>query len=656
MILTAPQTAMWEAAREAVRPRVRVRPSAWAEQNIILTREQSPGRPGPLRHDYVPWGRAVHDCLHDHPGKRGVVCVKYAQAAFTRSVLDLIACTADTDPCPILYVISDRGQAAHFVDEHFMPVVKGNARLSALFAESAQERRELLCEKPFRGGRLDVAGGGSAGGVASRPYVLVCLDEYELIEQNFPPRFGSPWVFALGRQQAPGVAERARLLAWSHPTLPDSGIWALYESISDQRPWVFDCPRAGCGAPVYPLLECIHFRGSRVVELGDEQRVSADPSKAVFVCPACGGEIADAERARALWPPILGGNGRFESVLPAAEAERRDYVGLHITGLANPRASVTGLAAEMLRLATDEERQTFHNVKGGEAKRPARTPVTADLVASRIRAAGSVVLPGGNLGVAFVTAGVDVQAPAEDPTLYLGVFGWDARGHCHAAAYEKLKGWLALYEFLRTFGVKRLDPLTGREDTLTVRVCAIDYGYETGRVLDACRRTLTHGASHALITLLPVKYQPHVKADHPAVRPPEHKRVDPARPHLGAIPMWWLHRHTWVERAMGRWRDGAISVLCPPPDELAAHATANALEPVRDVHGWEPGRMEFVLQKGRRDDFLQAQAYAEAAAVLECNLNLLRDAATRPVSGTPASEEYTRGRLAGTGARVAGRR
>lgn len=635
MIAFAPDYVLWQSVAASIAPRRRVRPSTWSEENVVLTREMSPIREGPFDCRWKPWTRAIHDLLFEEPEKKGVIALKPAQIGFTRGVLNIAACYCDTRPGPFLFLISDKEQAAHFASEHFDPVIQQCRRLRESFDKAAriQKRRETNTGRPYLGGRMDFAGAGSLSPVTSRTYTVVFIDEYEIFMDNFPSdRAGSGWTLAQSRTSA--VESIAQIFAWSHPRRYGEGIHELYLRESDQRHWMFDCPH--CAEAIAPKWENVKFPAA------DDLGV-ADPDYAELYCPHCGAAIGDADRQAAVWPRELGGTGRFVSELEPEVADRRDYIGVAINRLCDPDVTVRGLAREYVTKRTDRDRMAFYNTRLGEPFQLSRNVLTVEAVEDRVRTRSQVAVPGGLWGVRFLTAGADVQAPKENPLFYVHTSGWAASGLEYVLDLVKLKGWAALTNYLRSF---RIDVTDGERviGEMGLSLFSIDYGYATTETLNWSRYKID-AATGRRLEILPLRYRPHVRADAPALEPPERKRIDPTRPHLGPIQTFDLHRHTWVDRRMSRFQqEDAVVVLCPAPPDFAAHMTANVLTPIHDQHGWGPDREEWVRMKNRRDDWLQAGAMNEAGAALRLGLDRIHERALQ-------TEAYTAKRRSGEGKR-----
>lgn len=617
-MLLEQHTRMMRTAARAVRPAERVTPGEWSERFVVLDTEQSPAKPGPFDSDWKPFTRAVHDLAYNEPDRRGIIAIKPSQIGFTRAMLNLLAYECDNNPGPFLYIISDKNQAAHFAASEFVPSVNGIAHLRESFDAGSKKGRETTVQRPYVGGRVDFAGAGSVSAVSSRPYVRIFCDEYEICVDNFPSeRAGGLYGFLLGRTKA--MPDVARLYIWSHPRRKGEGTHKLYDEQSDRRAWVFDCPH--CGDTIRPAWSLVQFSST-------DAEGQLDPDSASLVCPHCGEQVSDHDRASAVWPRELGGSGRFESELEPEAAARREYIGVAIHRLADPDVTVRSLAAEFVAARTDVDRMAFFNLALGEAFSIERGVVTDELVRERIDTIERIVVPGGPWGVQYLCAGVDVQAPKDHPTLYTWIAAFLGNGLELVVGLERLKGWAALHNLLRTLTVP-VSTNAQLSGSVGVSLCSIDCGYATGEVLDFCRTSIVHADHGRPVHLLPMRYRPHIKADKWAIRPPETKRLKPGYEHLGPIELFDLHRNTCVSRMMARVReDERLRVLCREPGDFVSHMTSNVEVPVVDAHGWGDGELEWQRIKNRRDDWLQAGVYCEVGAALTLGLDRLYEIVT----------------------------
>lgn len=606
---------IWRAMAERIRPKPEVMPSDWCAQHMVLPVEVSPHRPGRFDPGWKPWLRPFMDLLSRERHKRGVICKKKAQGGMTIAALGTIYADADNRPGPILYIIPGRDFAAKFAAEKIRPVIKNSPRIKHIFGGQKDKRRTQQ-EMPFPGGQLTLAGAGTVSAVIGSTYKKVVVDEFDTCEDTFPDaKTGSLWTVVQGRGDAlPDIFE---LWLFSHPRKRGGGIDKLYDEQSDRRAWCFDCPH--CTHPIRPEWRLVKYRATR-----PDGR--PDPRSAALYCPSCGAEVSDSQRRiatqNAETHAHAGGTGRFLTDLPEPEYKARKYIGLWVHAIADPDVSIAELAGRLAACESEEERMGVYTVTFGEAYSSDAEPITADLVGQRLARLEHIILPTGTRGCRLLIAGVDVQFPPEHPTMIVTAQAFTPAGTSFIVDFSVLTGWDALAEYLRTL---RFDTEADgdRGSPMGPLACGIDCNFATGSTLSFARRTIINAATSQLVNIYPMRFQPYVKADVMARMASEDQRTDKTRPHLGTVPLWELHRHTWVNRTMRRWMEDRVTVLCKSPPNLAEHMTANVLSVVRDRHGWGKPRMEWDKPKQRRDDWAMAQVYAEAVAALEYGLDQL---------------------------------
>lgn len=628
-------------------PRARVRPSAWAEASVELTTRMGAQRTMRYRCDYQPFLRAFHDALFDRPEKRGVACIKPAQVAITQAMMNVLGSAVGVLDGYVMYLIESNQKVAKMVQQRWDPLVESIAALKRRFALRPEDTSSTILRRPFDGGEVHFCGAGSAGAVASFPFRVVVVDEYDLCTAEFPRQFGGIYPFALGRQTA--VASGGGWTeAWffAHPTVARAGIHGLWSYESDQGRWVFDCPHGACARPVHPTHRNIEFRQYTAFDEWGEK----DPESAVLVCPHCGREISERDRCRMVWPEEQGGTGRLWTDLPPAQAKARPLVGFAINGLCNPRRSVKELARLLVsgKRGGKREMQSTLNIHFGEAFEETEAVVTADTVKrlvmpGQVGGAGGrrlVTVPGGELGVRFMTCGMDVQyaggVVAEGakwkPLLFYAVaVAWGANGIGYVTALNKVLGWPALYQWLRTIGAAAADGTENAGEVFWPEWAGIDSRYENQNVLEHSRDE--HGqliSDHGFggrVRILPVQYEPSMKPNRPVELMSEAKRRHPTRPELGMIDRYQLHRNTWMDRSMQRLLSRRLIVVAPEgvPADFESHCTANVQRPVKDLHGLDSDAKEWVKPDEFRDDWLQAITFAEVAAAVKMNLDSIHE-------------------------------
>ncbi len=578
------ERAAWLAVADLLRPVELVRPSEWARRYVRLRPEYT-SRPGPYDPDVWPWGAAFLDSLYDDPGREGIVATKPSQKGFTLKTIILMHWAARFMPGPFLYVTTDHVKTREFCESYFMPIVKESPYIAELF-NVEQDLSVLKYHKPYKGGVVDFESAATEKGLLSTGRRFIVLDEYERSSRAFAAKTGGDlWVAA--KQRLERWEHLSILMAFGHPRFEGEDIHARVRDLSDQARWVFDCPLPGCGRVVEPHSDRLDF--GVVGDAGDR-----DPGKARFVCPHCTREITDAQRARATWPPRLGGTGRYESPLEPDVARRRKYLGRSVNGFADPYKTVRHLAQDLCDCKTEEALLQQYNKGFGEPRKQSRQVITQDTIGEALKpwaGTGDIVLPGGDLGVKFLVTGADVQAPADNHVFYVAAVAFAASGMAYVTHLEKTQGWAAYFEVLR-----RIRVTVEGAGPMGVRLASIDAGRWTKEILDQQREPAGPGAGlYSMATSweikrLPMKYVPQLNEDLPSQMAPDRKRQHPTRNDLGLIRYYYLWRHHWVDRAIQRWVQKRVVLLCPEPPDFRAHMMANALRPAPKQHGLDRDR------------------------------------------------------------------
>lgn len=623
------------AVAERLRPPRHVLPGAWAAENVTLTKLQAPDCPGAFDPGWLPFTSVLHDELARHPEKRGEVWIKPAQVGATRAMVNKIAAKADAGRGGrLLYITDTDPKAAKLADEELAPTMKGASGLAKSMKVALDEgRRALMRSIPFAGGCIDLVGAKSEGKLVGVAYRDIYVDEYELSMGQFPSSAGSLYVSATNRTAAnPRTGSES---FFGHPRIHGQGVHTLWENESDRRSWGFACPH--CDAFVAPRWSMVRYRSIRDTD------GRPDPGTAWLCCPHCGEEITDSQRARALWARGTreGAAGELKSDLPEAEALRRKYLGIWITRLCDHRVSVVSLAHK-LASAEREEKATgkpavmeFYNKTLGEPYKPMGHSVLTDEVFREVvRPGGGASLPD---DIEFVTIGTDVQAPRENPWLYVAAVAWARSGMAWVVGLSRVQGWTTYQRLLGEFALRIGEGRDARE--LGILADAIDCAWETGQVLDNVRTPIYSAASMASVRRMAVRHESKMHADLPIRMAPDAKRINPGRPDLGLLEYYYTHRHTWVDRVMQRFAGSGmvgrrITVVCDEPKDFRAHVTANVLRPVVQMHGQEAARLEWMKPDEFRDDWAQAIAYAHVAACIAGDLDRIHQRGDgRAVSG-----------------------
>ncbi|MCC6428315.1 MAG: phage terminase large subunit family protein [Phycisphaerales bacterium] len=564
--------------------------------------------------DRFPWSIDLADIEFNWPTKRGVIAKKPSQYGHTTIRMAAIAEMTRRYRGDALYIIGKKDKATEKADRDFANMVKESPDVQRRFQEAQDDgERTTLTSIPHSNGRVDFIGARSAPDLSSTPYRFVFGDEYEQAMDAFPSGYGDLYIFMTGRQSF--FSGFTWLELWSHPRYKGQGIDLKFTTASTEHEWAWDCPH--CGEPVFPRWSCVHHTRTR-----EDGR--PDPESAEFRCPSCAAVITDNERYRAVWPPRLGGTGRFATKLSPEEQAARPYVGVWYHGLSSPYKTVKHFARLMAGCSTAKERMTVLNLHMGEDYEQALENVTVVNVKDRVQVAERIVVPGGPLGVQFLAVGVDVQYPPERPTLYASAIAF-APAMAYVVAMERISGFAAMFDWLGMLSIPVAHPpgFAGPAN-LGVRIATFDSKWETGIVCDNLRGQSRYSAvNNSRIRLLPVQFEAHLHRANPVVEVPLEKQMHPIHRQLGPLERFQLNRHTFVDRTMRRFAEKQVVVLCRPPDDFEAHMTANVLVPKKSRHNFDTDELVWELIDKRHDDWCMSMVYAEAGAAIKEGLDRL---------------------------------
>lgn len=380
------------------------------------------------------------DAVSD-PAVHTVVGMTAAQVGKTELLNNLVGFHVDRDPSPILVLQPTLDMAKAWSKDRLAPMLRDTPCLRGKVKDArSRDSDNTVLHKVFPGGHITVAGANSAASLASRPIRIVIGDEID----RYPVSAGTEGdPVNLAKKRSTTFWNR-KLVLMSTPTIKGaSRIEAAYEA-SDKRRFYVPCPE--CGAE-----QTLRWRQVRWPP--------GEPEAAVYACEACQAQWDEGMRIRA----VMAGSWR------ATEAFR-GTAGFHLSALYSPWVRLGELAKEFLEAKPyPEQLKVVVNTVFGESWEDRGDHVDDSGLLTRREAYG----PGVPLGVAVVTAGVDVQ----DDRVEVELVGWGRGEECWSLDYKVVRGdpstaevWNRLDDVLRA-------PLT-REDgaRLGVAAACVDTG------------------------------------------------------------------------------------------------------------------------------------------------------------------------------------
>lgn len=391
------------------------------------------------------------DAVSD-PTVETVVVMASAQVGKTEVVNNVVAYHIDQDPCPILVLQPTLEMAQTWSKDRLAPMLRDTPCLRGRVRDArARDSGNTMLHKQFPGGHITMCGANSPAGLASRPIRVVLSDEVDRYPMSAGTE-GDP--VGLAEKRTTTFFNRKRVRT-STPTVKGvSRIEAAFLA-SDRRRFHIPCPH------------CEHMQVLRWHNIRWDKGEAGEhlPETAAYYCETCGGQITDADKARAL------GHGEWR-----AEVEFSGMAGFHLSALYSPWVSFAEVVREFLAAKGSPERlQVWTNTVLGEPYEEQGQQADDGALLSRREVYGPDVPEAAGL----LTAGVDVQGDR----LEVEVLAWGVAQETWSMEVRVIPGdptkpqvWQDLDDYL-------LQPWrheTGR--TLRIACACVDSGYLTDEV------------------------------------------------------------------------------------------------------------------------------------------------------------------------------
>jgi phage terminase large subunit GpA-like protein len=569
-------------------PPPRLTVSEWADENRWLSAKAS-SEVGPWRTERTPYLREIMDCLSDASPIERVTFQKGAQVGGTECGLNWLGYIIDVAPGPVMMVQPTTDVAKRYSKQRITPMLEETPALREKVRENrSRDDSNTTLMKDFEGGVLVLAGANSAAGLRSMPVRHLFLDEVDGYPHDVDGE-GAPAELARKRQAA---FMRRKTFECSTPTTKGySPIEAALER-TDYRRYFVPCPH------------CEHYQ---VLRWANVRWPQGRPELAAYACEECGAEIEEQHKTKML----ARGEWRVTKPDNASPLVR----GYHLPSLYSPVgwASWAELAGEFIaaKLALDggdaSAMKVFVNTVLAETWEEAGEVVAGSALQQR---AGDYALRTVPTGGLVLTAAVDVQADR----LEVLVKAW-GRGEeswvCDWQAFYGDPGAAAVWERLDEYLNAPIRQASGVD--MRVMACAIDSGGHHTHHVYAFARSRAH--RHVLA----------IKGQSQSGKPVLGKPTDVDVTYKGmrikrGAKVWPIGVDTAKSLIYGRLRltkaaesgPGVMHFSRDLPAEYYEQLTAERL--VTRYHKGHP-RLEWVKPNGRRNEALDCEVYAYAAAI-----------------------------------------
>ncbi len=400
-----------------LRPPPKLTVSQWAggdpDRNIAPRRvldARSSSEPGPWRNERTPYLVEPMDRMGPGDPAETVVIMAGSQLGKSEAVMNALGFYVDAAPAPILMVQPTKEAVERFSRQRITPLVERSPTLRDKVAErKSRDSANTLKAKEFPGGVLFLCGSQSSTDLSANPIRILVLDEIDRFLKEIPGE-GDPVEIAERRTT---TFHNRKILKTSTPTVAFASRIEAEYAATDQRRFMVPCPYCG----TYQLLAW-----------GRVKWEAGDYTTTRYQCEACEELIPNSRK------PWMLERGYWEAT-PEDEAEafrnsfdppiKRDprAVGYWISSLYSPWLSWPEVVRAFLKCRKDPAAlRVFVNTILGEVWRldDGESVDESDLLSRREAFGAGSKGPAVPLGVAVLTAGVDVQADRFE----VEVVGW----------------------------------------------------------------------------------------------------------------------------------------------------------------------------------------------------------------------------------------
>lgn len=409
-VAISPRTvAVFEQAGLVLKPPPNICVADWAEQNFILSSEDS-AITGHYRSSRAPYQYEILNSIRE-PDVEEIVLKCAAQTVKTLAIKIWLAYFIKEMPSPILFMLPTLDLAKRVSRQRLAPMFRDVPVLRDLLDDRSRRSANSMLEKSFPGGVLFLVGANAPAGICSVPIRVFIADE---VNRNNPSAGKEGSALSLGDERTVTFWDRKKVRC-STPTDEHGVISVEYEK-TDMR--LFYVPCRHCTDPdalvdfraPWPFGEKIPS-GYQVLEWERLVLDKEPPHTAtVYACQACGAALTESDK---LWMLRY---GHWIAQHPEVKL-RRGYM---LNGLYSPFrtwAEITDKWFDALKHREDKTKQQvfINTVLAREYGDEAET-LSSDDLKGRVEDYPCPVPD----GVTVITAGVDVQADR----IELLVRGW----------------------------------------------------------------------------------------------------------------------------------------------------------------------------------------------------------------------------------------
>lgn len=382
------------AMAEAMAPDPELRLDEWSVQHVVIPKGSATA--GPYRLSHTPYARRVLQCLSPTHRCSRVVVMAASQMLKTQVFVNAALGWIDLAPANIL-ALEPTDKLAKRLSSRLAKAIDACVPVRQKVAKPrSRDARNTIDTKEFDGGALHITTAGAAANLAEIPARYVFCDEVDRMEASVDSE-GDP--VELAEARATTYEGICKLYHVSSPTtVATSKIAALF-AMGTQESYHVPCPHCGH----LHALEPGNFKYDYDGETDTVER-------AWFVCPECGAEIEESDKATMLPDEAMGGRARW---VPTSQGDG-ETVSFHINAFYAPMGSITWLRlarqharAELRRAKGDNSAlQVYTNTRLAQAYDDTHATTTADALRAKAEDYPLRTIPAQAL---VLTAAVDTQ-------------------------------------------------------------------------------------------------------------------------------------------------------------------------------------------------------------------------------------------------------
>lgn len=453
--------------QNGIKPDPVLKVSEWADNKRILP--ETSAEPGRFSTSRTPYLREIMDKLSVSDAAQKIIAMKGSQVGFTEAGNNWVGYSIDVAPAPFIYIMPTDTMMKKTSKQRIEKMLDSTPELKAKTPKSrAKDSVNTLLYKEFPGMFLSMVGANSPVGLASTAARNIYADEID----RYPESVGGEGsAIDLADTRTSTFGNRRKIFITSTPTRKGtSQIEAEFEK-TGQRYFHVPCP-------ICDEYQVFNF-GQLQYEKGKYQDVT-------YECIGCKGQVTEYAFKKNM------DIGRWVPKYP--ELEDGFTFGYHLSAMYSPYG-MYGWA----KMAKDYEESVgkktkeivFVNTKLGESYEEEKGE-KPDWQALYDRAEDyKQGIP--FLSVAFITAGVDVQADR----LEVEIVGWIKGKSSQSIEYLVLIGdtsqddvWVELAKLLNKTWIRE-----GDDGVIPLRLMGLDTGYNTLKCYEFAEK---HGISRVI--------------------------------------------------------------------------------------------------------------------------------------------------------------